>query len=142
MTTIKHITTRDARFPLKDGAGSDAVHDITMYSYPITELHSDTGFQGSGIVLTLAGGNELICRLIEQLAAPLVGQEIEALMADFGRTLKSIADHPQYRWLGPHKGMVHLALASIANACFDLWGQIAPGSTVAAVNRFVAGTSR
>ncbi len=123
MTTITRITTRDARFPLKDGAGSDAVHDINVYSYAITELHSDTGIQGSGIVLTLAGGNELVCRLIAQLAAPLVGQEIEALMANFGRTLKNIADHPQYRWLGPHKGMVHLALASIANACFDLWAK-------------------
>jgi L-fuconate dehydratase len=123
MTTITGVTTRDARFPLKEGAGSDAVHNITSYSYPITELHSDSGIQGSGIVLTLAGGNELVCRLIEQLSAPLVGQEIETLMADFGRTLKSIADHPQYRWLGPHKGMVHLALASITNACFDLWAK-------------------
>ena len=123
MTTITRISTRDARFPLKAGAGSDAVHNINVYAYPITELHSDAGIQGSGIVLTLAGGNELVCRLIEQLAAPLVGQEIEALMADFGRTLKSFADHPQYRWLGPHKGMVHLALASITNACFDLWAK-------------------
>ena len=71
----------------------------------------------------MAGGNELLCRLIEQLAVPLIGLEIEELMADFGHTLKSIADHPQYRWLGPHKGMVHLALASIANACFDLWAK-------------------
>ena len=123
MTTITRITTRDARFPLKDGAGSDAVHNINVYAYPITELHSDSGVQGSGIVLTLAGGNNLICDLIEMLTAPLVGQEIEALMADFGRTLKSIADHPQYRWLGPHKGMVHLALASLTNACFDLWAK-------------------
>jgi L-fuconate dehydratase len=44
-------------------------------------------------------------------------------MADFGNTLKTIADHPQYRWLGPHKGMVHLALASLVNACFDLWAK-------------------
>jgi L-fuconate dehydratase len=44
-------------------------------------------------------------------------------MADFGRSLKNIADHPQYRWLGPHKGMVHLALASLTNACFDLWAK-------------------
>ena len=85
MTTITRITTRDARFPLEEGAGSDAVHNINIYSYPITELHSDAGIQGSGIVLTLAGGNELVCRLIEQLAAPLVGREIEELMADFGR---------------------------------------------------------
>ncbi|MCP4361594.1 MAG: mandelate racemase [Chloroflexi bacterium] len=123
MTTIRQITTRDVRFPLKDGAGSDAVHNINVYSYPITELHTDNGLQGTGIVLTLAGGNELLCRLIEQLAESLLGQEIEELMADYGRTLKSIADHPQYRWLGPHKGMVHLALASITNACFDLWAK-------------------
>ena len=57
MTTITHITTRDTRFPLQDGAGSDAVHDINVYAYPITELHSEAGLQGSGIVLTLAGGN-------------------------------------------------------------------------------------
>ena len=123
MTTVTRITTRDARFQLKGGAGSDAVHDINVYSYAITELQSDDGLQGSGIVLTLAGGNELVCRLIEQLATPLVGQEIESLMADFGHSLKNIADHPQYRWLGPHKGMVHLALASLANACFDLWAK-------------------
>lgn len=123
MTTISRITTRDARFPLTEGAGSDAVHDINVYAYAITELHSDDGLRGSGIVLTLAGGNELVCGLIEQMAAPLVGWEIEALMADFGRALKSMADHPQYRWLGPHKGMVHLALASIVNACFDLWAK-------------------
>lgn len=44
-------------------------------------------------------------------------------MADFGRTFRAIADHPQMRWLGPHKGIVHLALASIVNACFDLWAK-------------------
>ena len=42
-------------------------------------------------------------------------------MADIGRTFRAFADHPQLRWLGPHKGVVHLALASIVNACFDLW---------------------
>jgi L-fuconate dehydratase len=123
MTTIARITTRDARFPLKDGAGSDAVHNISVYSYAITELHSDDGFQGTGIVLTLAGGNELVCHLIEQLGVSLVGKEIESLMASFGESVKNIADHPQYRWLGPHKGMVHLALASLTNACFDLWAK-------------------
>ena len=45
------------------------------------------------------------------------------MMAQFGTLFKSIADHPQFRWLGPHKGVVHLALASITNACFDLWAK-------------------
>ena len=53
----------------------------------------------------------------------LVGCEIEALMADFGAVYRQLLDHPQYRWLGPHKGVVHLALSSIVNACFDLWAK-------------------
>jgi L-fuconate dehydratase len=57
------------------------------------------------------------------LAEPLVGLHIEDLMADFGRIQRKISDHPRYRWLGPHKGSVHLALASITNACFDLWAK-------------------
>jgi L-fuconate dehydratase len=44
-------------------------------------------------------------------------------MSDFGRTSRALADDPALRWLGPHKGVVHLALASITNACFDLWAK-------------------
>jgi L-fuconate dehydratase len=123
MTHISKLTTRDARFPLKDDAGSDAVHNINVYSYPVAELHSDTKEVGIGIALTLGGGNDLLCRLIEEIAQPLLGKNVEELMADFGKVLKTIAEHPQYRWLGPHKGMVHLALASLVNACFDLWAK-------------------
>jgi L-fuconate dehydratase len=49
--------------------------------------------------------------------------QIEDLMADFGRISRQLADDPSLRWLGPHKGVVHLALASITNACFDLWAK-------------------
>jgi len=44
-------------------------------------------------------------------------------MAEFGRVAQQMADDPMLRWLGPHKGVVHLALASITNACFDLWAK-------------------
>lgn len=44
-------------------------------------------------------------------------------MAQWGATWKTLADHHQYRWLGAHKGVVHLALASLTNACFDLWAK-------------------
>ena len=57
------------------------------------------------------------------LAKPLEGMPIEAVMADFGNISRKIADHAALRWLGPHKGVVHLALASITNACFDLWAK-------------------
>jgi L-fuconate dehydratase len=57
------------------------------------------------------------------LAKPLEGMSIEAVMADFGNISRKIADHSALRWLGPHKGVVQLALASITNACFDLWAK-------------------
>ncbi len=121
--TITGIRTFDARYALAPGEGTDAVHTDPVYSYPVTILETDANIRGIGIALTLGGGNDLICRLIEALSQELVGVEIEQLMADFGAVSRRIADNPQYRWLGPHKGMVHLALASITNACFDLWAK-------------------
>ncbi|MEO8394518.1 MAG: enolase C-terminal domain-like protein, partial [Chloroflexota bacterium] len=121
--TIRSIGTRDARFPLHDGAGADAVHSNPVYAYAVTLLQTDSPHRGVGLAFTLGAGNDLVCEAIRLLAAPLVGREIEDLMSDFGRTFRAFADHPQLRWLGPHKGVVHLALASIVNACFDLWAK-------------------
>jgi L-fuconate dehydratase len=73
--------------------------------------------------LTLGDGNTLVCKAIELLAKPLEGMPIEAVMADFGNISRKISDHAALRWLGPHKGVVQLALASITNACFDLWAK-------------------
>lgn len=123
MTTIRSLNVRDARFPLAPGEGVDSVHSNPVYSYAVTLLQSDHGHVGSGLAFTLGGGNELVCGAIQALAEPLVGQDIEAVMADFGRLQRGMAEHPQYRWLGPHKGVVHLALSSITNACFDLWAK-------------------
>ena len=119
---IERLTTRDARYDLPDGAGSDSHHSDPQYSFAVTNLTSNRA-TGTGLVLTLGGGNELVCAAIEQLGSPLIGRDIEEVMTDFGATFNRIANHPQLRWLGPHKGVVHLALASITNACFDLWAK-------------------
>ena len=123
MTHIEKIEVRDARFPLPPAAGTDAVHSGSEYAYAVTLLQGDKGVAGSGIVLTLGKGNELVCEAIRLLSEPLVGKEIEELMAEFGTVSHQFADHPQLRWLGPHKGVVHLALASVTNACFDFWAR-------------------
>jgi L-fuconate dehydratase len=78
---------------------------------------------GTGIALTLGEGNRLVCEAIELLAKSLSKLDIEEVMSDFGSVSRRLADHPSLRWLGPHKGVVHLALASITNACFDLWAK-------------------
>lgn len=123
MTAIKNVTTVDARFPLKDGAGSDAVHTDPEYGYGVTLLHADDGTVGTGITYTLGGGTNLICEAIKLLAEPILGRDIEELMAHFGAVQRRIAEHSQIRWLGPHKGVTHSALSSITNACFDLWAK-------------------
>src|SRR5215203_2636974 len=120
--TIQRISTRDARFNLQPGEGVDAVHSAPQYAYAVALLHADQQ-TGSGLAFTLGGGNDLVCAAINMLAEPLIGREIEELMADFGHLFNQIANHHQLRWLGPHKGVVHLALAAITNACFDLWAK-------------------
>src|SRR5216684_1547583 len=120
---IESITTWDARFPLPDGAGMDALHTNSEYCFAVTLLGSRDGLCGTGIALTLGEGNRLVCEAIELLARPLAKMEIEELMSDFGRMSRRLADDPSLRWLGPHKGVIHLALASITNACFDLWAK-------------------
>ena len=121
---ILSLKTYDARFPLSDGAGSDAVHSESEYCFAVTLLETDRGVTGTGLALTLGEGNRLTCDAIELLGQALAGRGVEELMADFGSFSRTIADHPQLRWLGPHKGVVHLALASLTNACFDLWAKV------------------
>lgn len=122
-TIINKVTSRDARFKLKPGEGADSIHTDPIYAYAVTLLHSSQSTTGTGLTFILGDGNDLVCSAIEKLAQPLVGCEIEEIMADFGNIFRKMADHPQLRWLGPHKGVIHLALASITNACFDLWAQ-------------------
>ena len=120
---IRSIEAVDARFTLPEGAGSDAVHTSPVYAMALTHMHTEEHITGVGLALTLGGGNRLVCEAIRSLAQPLVGQPIEEVMARFGDVAREMANDPALRWLGPHKGVVHLALASITNACWDLWAK-------------------
>ena len=120
---IDHIQIHDRRFPIGSGHGSDAIHKDPVYSYAVTSLHDDQGRTGTGLAFTLGEGNDLVGRAAAFYAERLKGLEIEEIMADFGRRQRELADEQQFRWLGPHKGVVHLALASVTNACWDLWAK-------------------
>jgi L-fuconate dehydratase len=121
--TIQSVSSIDARFALPSGAGTDSVHTNAQYCMAVTYLATDNRLSGTGIALTLGDGNRLVCDTIDLLAKPLAGMEIGELMSKFGAISRRLADDPSLRWLGPHKGVVHLALASITNACFDLWAK-------------------
>lgn len=120
---IKSISTRDTRYPIGSGHGSDAIHRDPIYSYAVTELHDDKGRTGVGLAFTLGEGNQLVCEAARFYAQRLVGQPIEEIMFRFGALQHEMADEQQFRWLGPHKGVVQLALASVTNACWDLWAK-------------------
>jgi len=120
---IKKASSADVQFKLKDGAGSDAVHTTPIYAYAVCKLKTDSDMEGVGLAFTLGMGNNLVCQAIDYLTKHVEGKEINELMSNFGQISKAMADDPNFRWLGPHKGVVHLALASITNACFDLWAK-------------------
>ena len=121
---IKHFSIQDKRFPLAQGAGSDAVHNNPCYAYAVTQLTDSNGLTGTGLAFTLGEGNELVCQAAKFYASKLIGRDIEELMAEFGQISQQLANDPNFRWLGPQKGIIHLALASVTNACFDLWAKM------------------
>jgi L-fuconate dehydratase len=120
---IQSVSIRDVRYPIGDGHGSDAIHRDPIYSYAVTELHDDRGRTGVGLAFTLGEGNQLVCEAARFYAQRLVGKPIEDIVAQFGALQRDLADEQQFRWLGPHKGVVQLALASVTNACWDLWAK-------------------
>jgi L-fuconate dehydratase len=120
---IDSIRTLDRRFPLGPGAGSDAIHRDPIYSYAVTELTLDDGTVASGLAFTLGAGNDLVCAAADFLAKDLVGRDLDELMGAFGAWQRAAGNEQQFRWLGPHKGVVHLALASVSNACWDAWAR-------------------
>jgi len=120
---IKNIQVKDVRYKLDGSAGSDAIHRDPTYSYAVTQLHDDSGLVGTGFAFTLGEGNDLVCKAAKFYAEKFIGKDIEETMATFGELFKQLSNEQQFRWLGPHKGVVHLALASVTNACYDLWAK-------------------
>lgn len=120
---INKIEISDKRFELSTGAGSDAIHKDPQYSYAVTNLTNENGVTGTGLAFTLGAGNDLVCNAAQFYANTLKGKDIEELMSNFGQTFRTLSNEQQFRWLGPHKGVVHLGLASVTNACYDLWAK-------------------
>lgn len=113
----------DRRFKIGTNAGSDAIHKDPVYSYAVTKLKTNTGVAGTGLAFTLGEGNDLVCKAAQFYAEKLKGLDIEEMMSDFGNLFNQLSNEQQFRWLGPHKGVVHLGLASVTNACYDLWAK-------------------
>ncbi len=126
MPRITHLEVRDIRFPTsRDKDGSDAMNPDPDYSSAYVVLHTDDGRAGHGSSFTIGRGNEVVCAAIRAHEHLVVGCRMEDFIADPGGFWHLLNNDSQLRWIGPDKGAVHLALAAIVNALWDLYGRIA-----------------
>ena len=125
-TTIIGVLARDVRFPTSENLdGSDAMNQAPDYSaaYVVLETDSPEGLEGHGLTFTIGRGNELCVAAIEALAPLVVGETLESFAGDMGAFWRRITGDSQLRWLGPEKGVIHLATAAVVNAVWDLYAK-------------------
>jgi L-fuconate dehydratase len=121
---ITGLSVLDLRFPTSaDQIGSDAVHKDPDYSAAYVILETDRGLEGHGLTFTVGRGNEVCAAAIEAFRHLVVGRDLGEITSDFGAFWHSLAGESQLRWLGPEKGVIHLALAAVVNAVWDLYGK-------------------
>ncbi len=122
MTKISKFTVDDVRFPTsKDLTGSDAIHTDPDYSATyVTVYTDDPNLKGFGIAFTIGKGNDIVAECIKHFFPIFENMDLENLENDIGKLWFKCVDHSQLRWLGPEKGVVHMAVAAIFNSFWDL----------------------
>ncbi|MEW4489540.1 L-fuconate dehydratase [Thalassoglobus sp. JC818] len=127
MTTITGITARDIRFPTSQHLdGSDAMNPDPDYSaaYVVLETDAPSGVSGHGMTFTIGRGNELCVAAIQALEPFVIGKSLEEIINDPGAFWSYITGDSQLRWVGPEKGVIHLATAAVVNAVWDLIAKV------------------
>ena len=124
--TITNVRSLDIRFPTSRLLhGSDAMNPDPDYSaaYVILETDAADGIEGHGLTFTIGRGNEICCTAIDQIGSLLVGRTLKDITSDMGAFWYLVTGDSQLRWLGPEKGVVHLAAGALINAVWDLFAK-------------------
>src|SRR5690606_22323301 len=115
-STITGLQVRDIRFPTsRTFVGSDATNKDPDYSAAYLELQCADGTRGNGLVFTIGRGNELCCQAIEAMRHLVVGRSVQGITANMAAFCEHMRSDSQLRWLGPEKGIVHMAAGCIVN---------------------------
>ncbi|HTN06754.1 L-fuconate dehydratase [Agriterribacter sp.] len=122
---ITAVETRDIRFPTsKTLDGSDAMNPDPDYSAAYVILKtSDPSLEGHGLTFTLGRGNELCVAAIQSLSYLITGKSLDAITLDMAGFWRMITGDSQLRWLGPEKGVIHMATGALVNAVWDLYAK-------------------
>ena len=123
--TITRARVIDLRFPTsRESIGSDAVNKDPDYSAAYCILETDSGFEGHGLTFTLGRGTDLVASALEYLTSFAVGRTLSSITDDFVAFARTLTDESQFRWLGPEKGVIHLATGALLNAVWDLYARV------------------
>ena len=118
---IRDLEILDLRFPTSlTSDGTDAVHKDPDYSAAYVILHTGEALDGHGFTFTIGRGNEVCAAAIRAFAPLVIGRDVDEIFADPAGFWRTLAGDSQLRWLGPEKGVIHIAMAAIVNALWDL----------------------
>jgi L-fuconate dehydratase len=123
MTTITGFDTFDVRFPTSQQLdGSDAMNPSPDYSaaYLVIKTDSPSGLTGHSFVFTIGRGNDIELAAVRALEPFLAGRDLDAVLDDLGGISAELIGDSPLRWLGPERGVVHMAIGAVLNACWDL----------------------
>lgn len=125
MIKITGFRVLDVRFPTSTTLdGSDAMNPDPDYSAAYVILETDrSDLAGHGLTFTIGRGNEICCAAIRAVAARVVGWKIEQIRDAPGKFWRHVVGDSQLRWIGPEKGVIHLATGAVVNAVWDLWAK-------------------
>jgi L-fuconate dehydratase len=123
MTTILGFDTYDVRFPTSRHLdGSDAMNPNPDYSAAYLVLRTDAadGLSGHAHVFTIGRGNDIQLAALRALEPFMAGRDLDETLADLGGLSRQLVGDSPLRWLGPERGVVHMAIGAVLNACWDL----------------------
>jgi L-fuconate dehydratase len=128
MATITAVDVVDVRFPTSRSLdGSDAMNPDPDYSaaYVVVRTDAGDGLEGHGLTFTIGRGTEVVVAAVDALRPLVLGRGTDALFADMGTFWRELVGDSQLRWIGPEKGVIHLATAAVVNAVWDLFAKTA-----------------
>lgn len=121
--SITSVETYDLRFPTsRELDGSDAMNPDPDYSAAYLVLRTDAGdgLEGHGFTFTIGRGNDVQVAAVDALRSHIVGRPVAEVCADPGSLSRDLVGDSQLRWLGPEKGVMHMAIGAVVNAAWDL----------------------
>ncbi|MCW2644732.1 MAG: L-fuconate dehydratase [Pseudonocardiales bacterium] len=114
----------DLRFPTSaDLSGSDAMNADPDYSAAYVVIRSGDGAEGHGFVFTIGRGNDVVLSAIHALEHLVLGLDLDETFADMGAFYRRLVHDSHLRWLGPEKGVMHMAIGAVVNAVWDLYAK-------------------